>query len=174
VAALLMKLSYTLSSCKKIHKVIMKNDNSNKEVVFFIDDKEFKTDQHHQSVKALLVDFAGQEHPGTRLARRHGNELVVYEDVDEIIHIENGTKFLTEKISKEVTFFIDKEKFKIDEHHLSVKTLLADFAKEDPTQTTLARREGNELVKYTNLEAIIHIKNGTQFIVLHNSPTPVS
>jgi len=152
----------------------MNNETMAKEIMFFIDDKEFKTEQHHVTVKGLLVDFAGQEHPGTRLARRQGNELVVYEDVDEIIHVENGAKFLTEKVSKEVTFFIDKEKFKIDEHHLSVKTLLVDFAKEDPTQTTLARREGNELVKYTNLEAIIHIKNGTQFIVLHNSPTPVS
>jgi len=152
----------------------MKNETAAKEIVFFIDDKEFKTDQHRQSVKGLLVDFAGQEHPGTLLARRQGNELLVYEDAEEIIHIENGTKFLTEKVSKEVTFFIDKEKFKIDEHKVSVKTLLVDFAKEDPTQTTLARREGNELIKYTKLDEIIHIKNGTQFVVLHNSPTPVS
>jgi hypothetical protein len=145
-----------------------------KDIVFFIDDKEFKTEQHHQSVKAILVDFARQEHPGTRLARRQGNELLVYEDAEEIIHIENGTKFLTERVSKEVIFFIDKEKFKIDEHKLSVKTLLVDFAKEDPTQTTLARREGNELIKYTVLDEIIHIKNETHFVVLHNSPTPVS
>ena len=152
----------------------MKTETETKVIVFFINDKEFKTEQHHLTVKALLADFAGLDPAGTRLARRQGNELVVYEDVEETIHVENGTKFLTEKVSKEVTFFIDKEKFKADEHNLSVKTLLVDFAKEDPTQTTLARREGNELIKYTNLETIVHIKNGMQFVVLHNSPTPVS
>ncbi len=150
------------------------NDKTGKEIVFFIDDKEFKTGQREITVKTLLLDFAGHDPVCTRLARRQGSKLSVYEDLEEIIHIENDTRFLTEKISKEVVFFIDKQKFKTDEHNFSVKSLLVDFAKEDPAQTTLARREGNELIKYKNLEEIIHIKNGMQFIVLHNSPTPVS
>jgi hypothetical protein len=149
------------------------NNKAEKEIVFFIDDKEFKTEQHQLTVKTLL-GFAGHDPVSTRLARRRGSELLVYEDLEEIIHIEKDARFLTEKVSKEVVFFIDKQEFKTDEHNLAVKTLLVDFAKEDPTQTTLARREGNELIKYKNLEEIIHIKNGMQFIVLHNSPTPVS
>lgn len=148
--------------------------NVKTEIAFFINDKEFKTEQRELKVKTILFDFAGEDPRTVRLAKRQGSELTVYEDNEEIVLVENGTRFLTEKISKEVVFFIDKQKFKTEEHNLTVRTLLVDFAKEDPTQTTLARREGNHLEKYTNLDQVIHIKNGMQFIVLHNSPTPVS
>ena len=73
-----------------------------------------------------------------------------------------------------VVFFIDKQQFKSDTANLSVRTLLVDFAKEDPSQTTLASKHGNDLHKYTNLDEIVHIKNGMKFVVLHNTPTPVS
>ena len=76
--------------------------------------------------------------------------------------------------TKKITFFIDKEKFDTDQHQLSVRTLLVDFAKEDPTQTTLALKHGNETKKYTNLDEIVDLENGMHFIVFHNTPTPVS
>ena len=74
----------------------------------------------------------------------------------------------------EVVFFIDKQQFKSDKSDLSVRTLLVDLAKEDPNQTTLASKHGNDLTKYTNLDQIIHVENGMKFVVLHNTPTPVS
>ena len=74
----------------------------------------------------------------------------------------------------EVVFFIDKQQFKSENPDLSVRTLLVDLAKEDPSQTTLASKHGNELHKYTNLDEVIHIENGMKFVVLHNTPTPVS
>jgi hypothetical protein len=74
----------------------------------------------------------------------------------------------------EVVFFIDKQQFKSDNPDLSVRTLLVDLAKEDPSQTTLASKHGNDLTKYTNLDQIVHIENGMKFVVLHNTPTPVS
>jgi hypothetical protein len=73
-----------------------------------------------------------------------------------------------------VVFFIDKEKFESETADLTVRNLLVDFAKEDPNQTTLASKHGNELHKYTNLDEVIHIENGMKFVVLHNTPTPVS
>jgi hypothetical protein len=73
-----------------------------------------------------------------------------------------------------INFFIDKEKFETDQAQLSVRTLLADFAKEDPTQTTLALRHGNDIEKFTNLDQLIVMENGMHFIVYHNTPTPVS
>jgi hypothetical protein len=73
-----------------------------------------------------------------------------------------------------VVFFIDKQQFRSEKADLSVRTLLVDFAGEDPTQTTLAAKRGNELHKYTDLDEIIHIENGMKFVVLHNTPTPVS
>lgn len=75
---------------------------------------------------------------------------------------------------KEVVFFIDKQQFKSEIEDLSVRTLLVDFAKEDPTQTTLAKKHGNDLTKYPDLDQVIHIENGMKFVVLHNGPTPVS
>jgi hypothetical protein len=74
----------------------------------------------------------------------------------------------------EIVFFIDKQQFKTKESELSVRTILQDFAKEDPTQTTLVLRHGNDNVKYTNLDEIISLKNGMKFVVFHNTPTPVS
>jgi hypothetical protein len=73
-----------------------------------------------------------------------------------------------------VVFFIDKEQFKSKNADLTVRTLLVDFAKEDPTQTILAMKHGNELKKYTNLDEVVHIENGMKFVVLHQTPTTVS
>lgn len=75
-----------------------------------------------------------------------------------------------------IIFYIGKEPFKIDSSlaNLSVRTLLTEYAKENPNETTLARKHGNELHKYTNLDEIVHITNETKFVVLHNSPTPVT
>ena len=57
---------------------------------------------------------------------------------------------------------------------LTVKQLIVDYAKEDPTKTTLALKEGNNLVKYTDLNQVVPLKNGMHFVLLHNEPTPVS
>ncbi|MDO8447075.1 MAG: hypothetical protein Q7T53_13440 [Deltaproteobacteria bacterium] len=73
-----------------------------------------------------------------------------------------------------VIFFIDKEKCESPKADLSVRTLLQDFAKEDPTQTTLVISKGNDLTKLTNLDQIIHLENGMKFVVYHNTPTVVS
>jgi hypothetical protein len=74
----------------------------------------------------------------------------------------------------EIVFFIDKQQFKTRQTELSVRAILQDFAKEDPTQTTLVLRHGNDLDKHTNLDEIISLKNGMKFVVYHNTPTPVS
>ena len=73
-----------------------------------------------------------------------------------------------------IVFFIDKQQFKTDQHQLTVRELLVDFAKEDPQLTTLVLRHGNDLKKLTNLDEIIHMENGMKFLVYHNTPTTVS
>lgn len=75
---------------------------------------------------------------------------------------------------KETVFFIDNEKFETNQATLTVRTLLVDYAKEDPTQTTLALHHGNDIKKYTNLDEPVAMKNGMKFIVFHNTPTSVS
>lgn len=75
---------------------------------------------------------------------------------------------------KEIVFFIDKEQFKISKPQVAVRELLQDYANEDPNETTLVQRKGNDLHKYENLDEVITLENGMHFIVYHNGPTPVS
>lgn len=75
---------------------------------------------------------------------------------------------------EKIVFFIDKQKFETDQPNQTPRTLLRDFAGEDPEQTTLVLKHGNELHKYTNLDEPIILKNGMHFVVFHNTPTPVS
>lgn len=76
--------------------------------------------------------------------------------------------------AKGVVFFIDKQQFKADTARLSVRSLLVEYAKEDPAQTTLVLRQGNELRKFENLDEVITVENGDKFTVFHNGPTTVS
>lgn len=75
---------------------------------------------------------------------------------------------------KEVIFFIDKEKFKTAITEFSVRDLLEKFAQENPEETTLVYRKGNELEKLTDLNFIVNLVNGMKFVVYHNGPTSVS
>lgn len=79
-----------------------------------------------------------------------------------------------QKAPPQVVFFIDKEKFTVDVHQLTVRQLIVDYAKEDPTKVTLGLKEGNTTVKYTNLDQEIPLKDGMHFVLFHNEPTPVS
>jgi hypothetical protein len=74
---------------------------------------------------------------------------------------------------KQVVFFVDQEKFTKEEGSFTVRELL-EMAGEDPSETTLVLRHGNETTEFTNLDQVIEVKNGTKFVVFHNGPTPVS
>ncbi len=75
---------------------------------------------------------------------------------------------------KEVVFFIDNEQFKTEESELTVRIILTDYAKEDPAETVLVHRKGNDLTKLEDLDQIIVLENGMKFVVYHTGPTPVS
>ncbi|MBI4005732.1 MAG: multiubiquitin domain-containing protein [Gammaproteobacteria bacterium] len=72
----------------------------------------------------------------------------------------------------EIVFFIDKEKFTTDDKTQTAAQLLK-LAKEDPAETTLVLKKGNDLTKFKD-EDIVTIKNGMHFVVFHDGPTPVS
>ncbi len=72
-----------------------------------------------------------------------------------------------------VVIFIDKEQFKLDVEEVTVAKLF-ELAGEDPKETVMALKHGNELIKYTDLNQKIHLKNGMKFVVIHCEPTPVS
>ena len=76
-------------------------------------------------------------------------------------------------MSKEkIEIYIDQEKFTIDNEKQTAAQLLK-LAKEDPAETTLVLKLGNDLVKFKDDDDVI-LKNGMQFVVFHDGPTPVS
>lgn len=77
------------------------------------------------------------------------------------------------KAKEEVVFFIDQQKFVVEDRPYTVRELLV-MAGENPEETTLVLRHGNELKKLTDLDERIQIKDGTHFVVFHRGPTPVS
>ena len=76
--------------------------------------------------------------------------------------------------TKTTVFFIDQQKFRIEETSLTVRVLLEDYAKEDPSQTVLVLKKGNELKRLENLNEVVELENGLHFIVFHEGPTQVS
>jgi hypothetical protein len=75
---------------------------------------------------------------------------------------------------KQITFFIDREKFTVEVDTLTVKRLIEDYAKEDSSKTTLGLKHGNDVTKLTDLNQPMELKNGMHFVLFHNEPTPVS
>jgi hypothetical protein len=64
------------------------------DIVFFIDMEQFKTRQSELSVSAILQDFAKEDSSQTTLVLRHGNDQIKYTNLDEIISLKNGMKFV--------------------------------------------------------------------------------
>jgi hypothetical protein len=86
--------------------------------------------------------------------------------------ITNDTQANQER-SREIVIHIDKEPFKLTVSVMTVRELL-QLAEEDPDETTLVLRHGNDQQKYMRLDEIVPLKNGMHFVVFHNGPTPVS
>jgi Multiubiquitin/Prokaryotic E2 family E len=72
----------------------------------------------------------------------------------------------------EIVFFIDTQKFTTTDEHQTAAQLLK-LAKEDPAETTLVLKHGNELKKFEDNETVL-LKNGMRFVIFHDGPTPVS
>lgn len=77
-------------------------------------------------------------------------------------------------IKKEVVFFIDKQRFEVEDREYTIRELLEDFAKENADETVLVLRQGDDLVKLTDPDQRMRIKCASVFVVFHCGPTPVS
>jgi hypothetical protein len=75
--------------------------------------------------------------------------------------------------TKQVVIHIDQQKFELEERPYTAHELLV-LAGENPTETTLVLKHGHELTKFEDPTEPIELKNGMQFVVFHNGPTPVS
>lgn len=75
--------------------------------------------------------------------------------------------------TKQAIIHIDQQKFELEDRAYTARELLT-LAGENPTETTLVLKHGNELKKFENPDEPIDVKNGMHFVVFHNGPTPVS
>lgn len=82
-----------------------------------------------------------------------------------------GTK---EKSNSEIVIFIDKQQFKTNQLEQTAGDLLANLAQEDPAETTLVLKHGNDLTRYEDDSQVINLENGMRFVVFHDGPTTVS
>ena len=65
------------------------------------------------------------------------------------------------------------QKFEVSKEKMIVRELL-ELADEDPSETTLVLKHGNDLTKYNDPDEEVKLKNGMHFVIFHNSPTTVS
>ena len=75
--------------------------------------------------------------------------------------------------AKALVIFIDQQQFKVEDRPYSPGELLV-LAGEDPSETTLKRKQGHVLEEFRDPDKPISPKNGDHFVVFHNTPTPVS
>lgn len=71
------------------------------------------------------------------------------------------------------TIFIDNDKYEVEEPTLTVAQLLS-LAGANPAEYQLAQKDGNKVVKYSNLDETIELKNGLHFFLYFKGPTSVS
>ena len=65
-----------------------------KEIVFFIDQEQFKTEHTELTVREILHDFAKADPNESSLIHRHGNELEKFTNLAMIVTLVNGMKFV--------------------------------------------------------------------------------
>lgn len=95
-----------------------------------------------------------------------------HENVD--FKVEGIERFITHKKPKIYHFFIGPKEYTTEHQSLTVRQILADFAKVDPNTKTLAMKTEGGFHEYKNLDEVIPLTNCPHFVVFDNCPTNVS
>lgn len=85
--------SQRANSLFRQHMAHSHEDHEDGKVVIFIDMEKFKVDSEEVSVRALLT-MAKEDPETSTLVERHGNDNTPHENLDEIIKLKNGMKFV--------------------------------------------------------------------------------
>ncbi|MFT3693983.1 MAG: hypothetical protein QM831_12640 [Kofleriaceae bacterium] len=67
---------------------------SNSKTIFFVDQEKFEVEVSTLTVRQILVDYAKEDAATTTLVEKHGNEIVKYKDLDAVVTLKNGMKFI--------------------------------------------------------------------------------
>ena len=63
-------------------------------IVFFVDRQKFVTDRRKLTVREILVDYANEDPNSTILVEKRGDQLVKHENLDEVICMRSGLRFV--------------------------------------------------------------------------------
>ena len=63
-------------------------------VVFFVDEEKFESPTEKLTVRQIIVDYAKEDPAATTLVEKRGNENIRHPDLDEVITLKNGMKFV--------------------------------------------------------------------------------
>ncbi len=63
-------------------------------VVFFVDQEKFESATETLTVRQILVDYAKEDPAATTLVEKQGNENIKHPNLDEVITLKNGMKFV--------------------------------------------------------------------------------
>jgi hypothetical protein len=61
---------------------------------FFVDKEKFETEKETLTVREILVDFAKEDPAATTLVEKVGHETIKHPDLNEVIRLKNGMKFV--------------------------------------------------------------------------------
>jgi hypothetical protein len=63
-------------------------------IVFFVDQEKFESPTETLTVRRILVDYAKEDPATTTLVEKHGNEQIKHPNLDEVIKLKDGMKFV--------------------------------------------------------------------------------
>jgi hypothetical protein len=140
----------------------------NHEIEISINGKPYRVREGVTTVEHLkrLADIAHQD----VLGKEVGGKFHPFAEHVEV-HVHAGEVFVSHP--RPVVIHIDKQKFELDTHELTVAQLLK-LAGDDPSQTTLVLKHGNKTEEFKDPNQVVHLHDGERFVVYHNKPTPVS
>lgn len=71
-------------------------------------------------------------------------------------------------------FFVGKVKYETTEPRLTVRQILEEYAKVDPTKKTLAEKKGDMFTEYKDLNESLDLGHARHFTLFDETPLPVS
>ena len=140
----------------------------NHEVEISINGKPYRIREGVTSVEHLKR-LAGIPHQDV-LGKEVGGKFHPFAEHVEI-HVHAGEVFASHP--RTVVIYIDKQKFELATHELTVAQLLK-LAGDDPSETTLVVKHDNRTEEFKDLNQVVRMHDGERFVVYHNKPTSVS
>ncbi len=70
--------------------------------------------------------------------------------------------------------FVDMAKFELQQNTITVREIIVDLAKADPSVSLLKLKHRGKTHKFENLDEVVTLENGMRFFIIDTRPTPVS